>query len=125
MAISQLVLIVDDNTDHIEFLRMAIGTRYRVITSTDGLDAYAVACQEKPDAILLDLMMPVVDGPTVVRKLRANPSTAAIPIILVSALDAESLGPLPGGVNITLRKPCHQGEILDALHKALAPLSHA
>jgi CheY-like chemotaxis protein len=115
----RLILIVDDNTDHVEFLRLALGSRYRVAAAADGLLAYELALREQPDAILLDVMMPIVDGPTLMRKLAANAKTNAIPIVVVTALDADSLGPLPDGV-VTLRKPCHQGEILDALEQALA-----
>lgn len=115
----RLVLIVDDNVDHLAFLRVAVGARYRVATASNGFEAYEVACRVRPDAILLDLMMPVLDGYTVVRKLRQNPDTAKTPIIFVTGLDSEALGPLPA-LSTVLRKPCHQGEILDAIRKVLA-----
>jgi CheY-like chemotaxis protein len=116
-----LILIADDNAGHVELLRMALGTRYRVVTASNGLDAYKVACDDRPDAVLLDLMMPVADGYTVVRKLRANPQTAAIPIVLVTGLDTQTLDALPDRVQVSaiLRKPCHQGEIIDALKSVL------
>lgn len=110
------MLIVDDNVDHLAFLRLALGARYRVLTASNGLEAYELACREQPDAILLDLVMPVLDGYTVVRKLRENPSTVVTPIIFVTGLDPEALGALPE-LSTVLRKPCHQGEILDAIHK--------
>jgi putative two-component system response regulator len=112
------VLIVDDNVDHLAFLRVALGTRYRVITAANGFEAYESAVRARPDAILLDLVMPIVDGYTVVRKLRHNPVTATTPIIFVTGLDADALDPLPK-LSFVLRKPCHQGEILDALQKVL------
>jgi len=114
------VLIVDDNVDHLAFLRVAVGARFRVATAANGFEAYEVACRLRPDAILLDLVMPVLDGYTVVRKLRNNPETASTPIIFVTGLDAEALGPLPA-LSAVLRKPCHQGEILDAIQKVLPP----
>jgi CheY-like chemotaxis protein len=112
------VLIVDDNVDHLAFLRVAVGARYRVVTAANGFEAYELACSLRPDAILLDLLMPVLDGYTVVRKLRQNPATARTPIIFVTGLDADALGPLPE-LSTVLRKPCHQGEILDAIRKVL------
>jgi putative two-component system response regulator len=56
------VLIVDDNVDHLAFLRVAVSARYRVATAANGFEAYELACQVRPDAILLDLVMPVLDG---------------------------------------------------------------
>lgn len=63
--------------------------------------------------------MPVLDGYTVVRKLRQNPATARMPIIFVTGLDFDALGPLRER-SAVLRKPCPQGEILEAIQKVLA-----
>ena len=112
------MLIVDDNVDHLAFLRVAVSARYRVATAANGFEAYELACQVRPDVILLDLVMPVLDGYTVVRKLRQNPTTAQTPIIFVTGLDADALEPLPV-MSAVLRKPCHQGEILEAIRKVL------
>jgi CheY-like chemotaxis protein len=112
------VLIVDDNADHLSFLRVAVGARYRVASASNGFEAYELACRLRPDAILLDLMMPILDGYTVVRKLRQNHTTAKTPIVFVTGLDADALGPLPD-FSTVLRKPCHQGEILEAIQKVL------
>jgi len=97
---------------------VAVSARYRVATASNGFEAYELACRVRPDAIVLDLVMPVLDGYTVVRKLRQNPLTAKTPIIFVTGLDAEALGPLPD-LSAVLRKPCHQGEILNAIRKVL------
>jgi CheY-like chemotaxis protein len=113
------VLIVDDNVEHLAFLRLALGARYRVATASNGFEAYEIACRGRPDAILLDLVMPILDGYTVVRKLRQNPLTVKTPIIFVTGLDAEALGPLPE-LSTVLQKPCHQGEILEAIQKVLS-----
>jgi CheY-like chemotaxis protein len=114
------VLIVDDNVDHLAFLRAAVGARYRVAAAVNGFEAYELACRVHPDAILLDLVMPVLDGYSVVRKLRQNPATANTPIIFVTGLDADALEPLPPRSTV-LRKPCHQGEILEAIQRVLPP----
>jgi CheY-like chemotaxis protein len=112
------VLIVDDNVDHLAFLRAAVGARYRVAAAVNGFEAYELACGMHPDAILLDLVMPLLDGYAVVRKLRQNTATANTPIIFVTGLDADALEPLPPRSTV-LRKPCHQGEILEAIQKVL------
>ena len=112
------MLIVDDNVDHLAFLRVAVGTRYRVLTATNGFDAYDLACRERPDAIPLDLVMPVLDGYTLVGQLRDNPATKTTPVVFVTGLDVPALGTLPERSTV-LRKPCHQGEILDAILSVL------
>ena len=115
------ILIIDDNRDHLEILRTTLSPKYEVVTATDGLEGYAWACCHLPDAILLDIMMPVIDGYTVWRKLRANPVTQTIPIVLVTALDPESVEPsvMGDGLTTILRKPCHAGEVLDSLNAVL------
>lgn len=112
------MLIVDDNVDHLAFLRVAVGARYRVATAANGLEAYELACRVRPDAILLDVVMPILDGYAVVRKLRRDPTTARMPVIFITGLDSDALGPLPE-LSAVLRKPCHQGEILEAIQKVL------
>ena len=115
------ILIIDDNRDHLEVLRATLSPKYEVFTATDGLEGYAWASCHIPDAILLDIMMPVIDGYTVRRRLRANPVTQAIPIVLVTALDPESVEPsvMGDGLTTILRKPCHAGEVMDSLNAVL------
>lgn len=114
------ILIIDDNRDHLEMLRTTLSPRCEVVTVTAGLEGYAWACAHRPDAILLDVMMPVADGYAILKKLRANPVTQTIPIILVTALDPESVEAVTGEGQVTiLRKPCHAGEVLDSLHAVL------
>lgn len=114
------ILIIDDNRDHLEILRTTLSPKYEVVTATNGLEGYAWACSHQPGAILLDIMMPVVDGYTILRKLRANPVTQMIPIVLVTALDSESVEAVAGdGLVTILRKPCHAGEVLDSLNAVL------
>ena len=124
----RLVLIVDDNAEHLSFLRTAISSRFRVVLASNGFDAVALGSHLKPDVILLDLTMPIVDGRSVIRYLRANASTSAIPIVLVTGVDADEVDALPERIHVAavLRKPCHLGEILDAIGTAVpSPLSPA
>ena len=82
------ILIIDDNRDHLEILRTTLSPKYEVVTATSGLEGYAWACSHQPGAILLDIMMPVADGYVIMHKLRANPVTQTIPIVLVTALES-------------------------------------
>ena len=84
------ILIVDDRTDNIEILASILGSEYRISFALYGNKALQIASSsEPPDLILLDIMMPGVNGYEVCRELKANPQTAKIPIIFVSAKDEE------------------------------------
>jgi diguanylate cyclase (GGDEF)-like protein/PAS domain S-box-containing protein len=95
-----LILLVDDVPANIHFLAAAIGDLYRIKIATSGQKALDIVAQtEKPELILLDVMMPEMNGIEVLQHLRANPETAHIPVIFVSAdvseqtqLDGLSLG---------------------------------
>jgi CheY-like chemotaxis protein len=81
------VLVVDDDPSIVEFLTEALeDEEYRVVTSVDG-DSIRVAHDVHPDVILLDIMMPGMDGVEVSRRLRQNPATSRIPIVVMSARD--------------------------------------
>jgi CheY-like chemotaxis protein len=84
---SKRILVVDDE-DHIrEVAQVSLETvaGWQVIEAASGEEAVAKAWSEQPDAILLDVMMPEMDGPTTVDKLRSNEATRFIPIILLTA----------------------------------------
>lgn len=81
------VLVIDDD-DHIRevaTLALEVVGGWRVISTDSGEDATRLARAERPDAVLLDVMMPGVDGPSTVARLREDPMTAAIPVILLTA----------------------------------------
>jgi len=81
------VLIVDDQADIRDIARVGLEltTDWEVQVAAGGEEALEIAGRERPDVILLDVMMPHMDGPTAVRALRANPATFDIPVILLTA----------------------------------------
>lgn len=80
------VLIVDDEPFNIEVLEQALdGTEYQVVTASNGQEAWAKIQGEQPDLVLLDLMMPVMDGFAVLAKVKEDSMLRDIPIIIVSA----------------------------------------
>ncbi|MEA3469638.1 MAG: response regulator [Thermodesulfobacteriota bacterium] len=83
------VLLVDDTPANIKVLVGALREHYRLIVATNGLDGLRVAIEKKPDLILLDVVMPGMDGYEVCERLKSQPETADIPIIFVTALDEE------------------------------------
>jgi two-component system cell cycle response regulator DivK len=106
---SALVLLVDDSADtramYGEYLRFA---GFRVVTADNGEEALAAAQAEWPAVILMDLAMPRMDGWEAIRRLRADPLTAEIPIV---ALSAYAFGEEPerarkAGADMCLSKPC-------------------
>ena len=81
------VLIIDDEDDirQVAALSLESVAGWEVILANSGAQGLARAIEHQPDAILLDVMMPGMDGPTTFRELRANPATARIPVLLLTA----------------------------------------
>ncbi len=102
------VLIVDDIPANVRLLQAKLeADYYEVITASDGNAALGLAMDAQPDIILLDVMMPGIDGYEVCRQLKAHPDTRHIPIILVTALDGreDRLSGLEAGADDFLNKP--------------------
>ena len=81
------LLLVDDEPTNLQVLRHVLQADYRLLFATDGARALQVAREQQPQLILLDIMMPGMDGYAVCRALKADPATAAIPVIFVTALN--------------------------------------
>jgi CheY-like chemotaxis protein len=81
------ILLVDDEPDIREIADLSLGLdpEFKTRACASGVDALAVAAQWAPSIILLDVMMPLMDGPTTLAKLRQNPRTAGIPILFLTA----------------------------------------
>ena len=102
------VLIADDNAANLRIMRTRLtADGYEVVTAADGEEALAVAHEAKPDLILLDIMMPKVDGIEVCRTLKKQQSPSFVPIILVTAMaDAKDIvAGLEAGADEYLTKP--------------------
>lgn len=80
------LLVVDDDPLTLEIAQLSLEMAgWQVSTAHDGAEALLLAVELRPDAILMDVMMPGMDGPTACRTLAANPDTAGIPVILFTA----------------------------------------
>jgi two-component system alkaline phosphatase synthesis response regulator PhoP len=86
MAGQAKVLVIDDEPDLVEMLRMALERHFEVIVAFDGKEGVAKAKAEKPDAIVLDIMMPEKDGFAACRELKGNPQTALTPILILTGV---------------------------------------
>ena len=81
-----LVLIVDDNATNIDLLVNTLQEEYRLGIAKNGAKALQYAAKHKPDIVLLDIMMPEMDGYEVCTRLKADPETASIPVIFITAM---------------------------------------
>jgi CheY-like chemotaxis protein len=123
MSERKRILIVDDEDDIREVAQVSLELvgQYEVLTAGCGRDGLARARAEQPDAILLDVMMPDMDGPTTLAELRADPATREIPVVFLTAktqqADRARLAELgPAGILVKPFDPMKlPGEIAAAL----------
>ena len=110
------VLVVDDNADALSlFLRYTNGTRYRVIGTQDPGRVLSLAEEHSPQVVVLDVMMPRVDGWMELGRLRQHPLTERVPIVVCTILPQEKLA-LSLGASAFLKKPVTRQAFLPALH---------
>ena len=90
VATRETVLVIEDEADILEVLQYNLAREgYRVLTSRDGEHGLALVRRENPDLVLLDLMLPGLDGIEVCRRLQQDPTTATIPVVMVTAKGEE------------------------------------
>jgi adenylate cyclase len=109
------ILIADDNAMNLDILQTRLaGHGYDIVTATDGEAALAAARESHPDLILLDVMMPKLDGFEVCRRLRADPTLPFMPIVLVTARadSRDVVAGLEAGGDEYLTKPVDQGALV-------------
>jgi two-component system sensor histidine kinase/response regulator len=119
---SKKVLIVDDSlTTRILNRVLVTNQGYQVVSAQNGKEALNLASSENPDLILMDVMMPDMDGVEVCRRLRKEEKTASIPIVLLSFRTGEDsirIG-FDSGCTAYLKKPVQEAELLDTLKSYL------
>jgi class 3 adenylate cyclase/CheY-like chemotaxis protein len=109
------ILVVDDVADNVEILRMRLSALgYEVVEATDGEQALAKVAETLPDLVLLDIMMPKIDGLEVVRRLKADTTLPFIPVILVTAKASpkDVVAGLDAGGDDYLTKPIDHGALV-------------
>ena len=112
---NERILVVDDTALNVKLLADLLGAKgYRTVTAASGPEALAKLEADKPDLVLLDVMMPGMSGYEVCQAIRANPAHAMLPVVLVTALDPakERAKGLDAGADDFLSKPVNQAELL-------------
>ncbi len=117
-----LIMIVDDEPLNVKVLTAKLSSeKYEITAALNGHEALQKAVVELPDLILLDIMMPDMDGYEVARRLKRDPRTDSIPIIMVTALDGtdDKVKALEAGAEEFLNKPVHTIELLARVQSML------
>ena len=117
------ILIVDDDPDLVELLRQALTSAgYQAETAADGSEALSKAQRSPPDLMVLDVLLPEVDGYSICETLRRDPATASIPIIIITVLPGEfpRLAGMEAGADAYVNKPFHVEELLSRIGQLLS-----
>jgi pilus assembly protein CpaE len=126
-TMSEKILIIDDDLDTLRLVGLMLQRQgYQISAATNGQQGLEKAFEEDPDLILLDVMMPDMDGYEVTRRLRQNPSTLQTPILMFTAktqLDDKVIG-FEVGANDYLTKPTHPSELQARVKTLLARVNN-
>ena len=116
------ILVVDDQPLNVKLLDAKLTAEYYdVITATDGVEALAKAAEVQPDIVLLDVMMPGMDGYEVCERLKADPALSHIPVVMVTALDApaDRIRGIDAGADDFLSKPINDVALFSRVRSLL------
>ncbi|MBU8921988.1 MAG: response regulator [Bacteroidales bacterium] len=120
------VLVVDDEVNITQILEFSIGSEgYEVLTASNGEEAIDKARREQPDLIILDIMMPRIDGYEACRILKANPITKNIPVVLLTAKgrDIDKRLGYEVGASDYIIKPFSPNKLIERIHELLVTSS--
>ena len=119
------VLIVDDNSEYLALLRLSFkAAGFSIATATNGIDALKKVRSVSPDAILLDLVLPELDGFAVCETLRRDSATSSIPIVILTGLASEfsRLAGMECGASAYFTKPVSPSDLVSSIQDLLGKL---
>jgi two-component system cell cycle response regulator DivK len=119
---SKKILVVEDTEDNRQILRDLLGMAgYDMVEAHDGAQGVAMAAEHRPDLILMDIQMPVLDGYEATRRIKADPALAAIPIVAVTsyALSGDEQKARDAGCNDYIAKPYSPRQMLAKVREIL------
>ena len=120
------VLIIEDEEDAADlFAEMMRVSGFRVLKSSKSAPAISMMTADKPDIVLLDIMMPEISGLDILRQMRRDPNLANIPVIVVTAksMPADIKNGMEAGASTYLTKPVGFQELKDAVDRTLGKIS--
>mgnify|MGYP001587709160 CR=1 FL=1 len=120
------VVCIEDEPEMIDLVRLILGRRgFEVVGANGGLEGLALVAREKPDLVLLDLMMPDMDGWEVYQRMKSDEALRDIPVVVVTA-KAQSIDKVLGlhiaKVDDYITKPFGPQELLESVEKILGPI---
>jgi CheY-like chemotaxis protein len=119
------VLIVEDNADNRDIYRTILEFHaFTVLEAEDGADGIAIAQAERPDLILMDISIPIIDGLDATRRLKQDPATAAIPIVALTAhaQREDEMRAMEAGCDSYLAKPVEPHRVVAEVRRLLVTL---
>ncbi len=120
---SKRILMVEDTEDNRQILRdLFASTGYELLEAQDGAAGLAMASKHKPDIILMDIQLPVIDGYEVTRRIKADPALRHIPVIAVTsyALSGDDAKARAAGCDAYIAKPFSPRALLAKVHELLS-----
>jgi two-component system cell cycle response regulator DivK len=121
---SKRILIVEDQEDNRQILRdLLTSAGFDMIEAENGVDGVAAAVSERPDLILMDIQLPIMDGYEATRRIKADPALSAIPIIVITsyALTGDEAKARTAGCDAYVTKPYSPRELLAKIRAFLQP----
>jgi DNA-binding response OmpR family regulator len=121
MQAKKRVLAVDDNELNLEIIKEVLDDEYNLKTATTGEEALEVTVDFRPEIILLDIMLPGMDGYEVCQRIRANPALRHTRIIMVSAkaMTSERIEGYEAGANVYIAKPFNENELMTKIRQQI------
>jgi twitching motility two-component system response regulator PilH len=117
------ILVVDDNPAFSQLVEMGFSEEFEIVTAYDGLEGMTIALKEKPDIILMDVMMPKVSGVEMLRSLLSDSETRTIPVIVLTASQfdptTKTVFEQESNVKSFLQKPCGLDVLRQEIDKVL------
>jgi two-component system cell cycle response regulator DivK len=120
---SKRILVVEDQEDNRQIIRdMLSGTGYEILEAENGEEALAAVAKQRPDLILMDIQMPVLDGYEATRRIKADPGLRSIPIIAITsyALSGDEQKARAAGCDDYVPKPYSPRQLLAKIHQYLS-----
>ena len=118
------VLVIDDEFGVADVLSFALEEEgYKTLTAANGRDGLKKAAELKPDLIVLDFMMPILDGPATLKAIRNNPDLSQIPVIMISSIDEDGVKKHCPNYSAFLRKPFSMSDFIKMVSACLATRS--